>query len=48
MAALAPRPSVVVLPGERHMIGLTAPGAVNRALADWLAAPLAPEREQVR
>jgi pimeloyl-ACP methyl ester carboxylesterase len=37
MAALAPRGQAVVIEGHRHMVNLTAPDDVNRALADWLA-----------
>ena len=45
MAAAAPRATCVILPHERHMIGLTAPEAINAALAEWLAAP---ERESAQ
>lgn len=37
MAAAAPRGQAVVIEGHRHMVNLTAPDQVNRALADWLA-----------
>lgn len=37
MAAAACRGRAVVIEGHRHMVNLTAPDAVNRALADWLA-----------
>lgn len=37
MAALAPHGRAVVIDGHRHMVPLTAPDAVNRALQDWLA-----------
>lgn len=37
MAAAARRGRAVVIEGHRHMVNLTAPDAVNRALADWLA-----------
>ena len=37
MAAAARKGRAVVIEGHRHMVNLTAPGAVNRALADWLA-----------
>jgi len=40
MAELAPRGRAVIVPGHRHMVGLTAPEAVNEALKDWLAEPL--------
>lgn len=42
MAAAAPQGRAVVIEGHRHMVNLTAPAAVNAALADWLASPLAP------
>ena len=38
MAAMAPQGRAVVIPGHRHMVNLTAPGAVTAALAEWLAA----------
>ena len=37
MAAATPRGWDVVVEGHRHMVNLTAPDVVNRALADWLA-----------
>ena len=37
MAAAARKGLAVVIEGHRHMVNLTAPEAVNRALADWLA-----------
>lgn len=37
MAAAARRGRAVVIEGHRHMVNLTAPEAVNRALAAWLA-----------
>jgi pimeloyl-ACP methyl ester carboxylesterase len=37
MAAAAPRGRAVVIEGHGHMVPMTAPGAVNQALADWLA-----------
>ena len=37
MAAAARRGRAVVIEGHRHMVNLTAPDAVNRALGDWLA-----------
>ena len=40
MAELAPRGRAVIVPGHRHMVGLTAPDAVNEALKAWLAEPL--------
>lgn len=48
MADAAPRGRLVVLPGQRHMVGLTAPEAVNGALSEWLAIPVAAGREEVR
>jgi (E)-2-((N-methylformamido)methylene)succinate hydrolase len=36
MAAAAPRGRAVVVAGHRHMVNLTAPEAVNDALANWL------------
>lgn len=36
MAALAPQGRAVVIEGHRHMVNLTAPELVTRALADWL------------
>lgn len=36
MAAAAPHGRAVVIEGHRHMVNLTAPEAVNRALVDWL------------
>jgi len=40
MAELAPRGHAVVVPGHRHMVGLTAPERVNEALEAWLAEPV--------
>lgn len=37
MAAAAPRGRAVVIKGHGHMVPMTAPDAVNAALADWLA-----------
>ncbi|MDX3929978.1 MAG: alpha/beta hydrolase [Shinella sp.] len=37
MAAAARRGRAVVIDGHRHMVNLTAPDEVNRALAGWLA-----------
>lgn len=37
MAAAARRGRAVVIEGHRHMVNLTAPEEVNRALAEWLA-----------
>lgn len=37
MAAAAPRGRAVVIQGHGHMVPMTAPDAVNHALADWLA-----------
>lgn len=42
MAAAAPRGRAVVIEGHGHMVPMTAPAAVNRALADWLAEEVAP------
>lgn len=39
MAALARRGRSVVIEGHRHMVGLTAPAAVNAELLDWLSMP---------
>ncbi|MEN5061895.1 alpha/beta hydrolase [Luteimonas sp. TWI1416] len=39
MAGLAARGHAVILEGQRHMVNLTAPDLVNRAMSDWLAAP---------
>ncbi|WP_411037584.1 alpha/beta fold hydrolase [Shinella sp. BYT-45] len=36
MAAAARRGWAVVIDGHRHMVNLTAPDEVNRALADWM------------
>lgn len=36
----------VVVPGHRHMVNLTAPEAVTRALRDWLAQIMAPTPTQ--
>ncbi len=38
MAALAPLGRAVVIEGHRHMVSLTAPGAVNAELERWLSA----------
>jgi pimeloyl-ACP methyl ester carboxylesterase len=38
MAALAPHGRAVVIEGHRHMVNLTAPGAVNAELGRWLSA----------
>lgn len=48
MAAAAPRGRAVVIRGHRHMVNLTAPEQVTRALQDWLATPLMIERDGVR
>ena len=37
MAAATPRGRAVVIEGHGHMVPMTAPAAVNAALADWLA-----------
>ncbi|MFT3987635.1 alpha/beta fold hydrolase [Aestuariivirga sp.] len=42
MATLAPRGKWLVIDGERHMMPMTAPGAVNHALRNLLAEPLKP------
>jgi (E)-2-((N-methylformamido)methylene)succinate hydrolase len=39
MAQAAPFGQAIVIEGHRHMVNLTAPDAVNLALADWLATP---------
>lgn len=39
MAAAVQNGRAVVIGGHRHMVNLTAPEAVNAALADWLDAP---------
>ena len=36
MAEIAPDARVLVIPGHRHMVSLTAPQAVSAALKDWL------------
>lgn len=36
MAALAPKGSVAIVEGHRHMVNLTAPDTVNDLLAQWL------------
>jgi pimeloyl-ACP methyl ester carboxylesterase len=38
MAAAAPNGRAVIIEGHRHMVNLTAPGEVNRILANWLQA----------
>ncbi|MBC2835791.1 alpha/beta fold hydrolase [Paragemmobacter straminiformis] len=48
MAASAPRGRAVVVRGHRHMVNLTAPDEVSRALGDWLKTPLMIERDGVR
>jgi (E)-2-((N-methylformamido)methylene)succinate hydrolase len=48
MAAMVPDGRLVVLRGERHMVGLTAPDAVNAALSEWLSTPAVAGREPVR
>jgi (E)-2-((N-methylformamido)methylene)succinate hydrolase len=37
MAGMMQNGHVVVIPGHRHMVNLTAPRAVTQALRDWLA-----------
>lgn len=37
MAELAPRGRACIVEGHRHMVNLTAPGAVNAAMETWLA-----------
>ena len=39
IAALIPHSELVIVPGAGHMIQLEAPGAVNAAIARWLARP---------
>ena len=39
IAAAIPGAELVIVPGAGHMIQLEAPGAVNAAIADWLARP---------
>lgn len=41
MAEAAPMGQAAVIEGHRHMVNLTAPEPVNRALTQWLAIPLA-------
>jgi pimeloyl-ACP methyl ester carboxylesterase len=41
MADLLPDAELVIVPGAGHMIQLEAPGAVNTAIANWLARPAA-------
>ncbi|MFT3688686.1 alpha/beta fold hydrolase [Paenirhodobacter sp.] len=41
IAGAIPGARAVVIPGERHMVGLTAPVAVNRELLLWLKEPVA-------
>ncbi len=48
MAASAPQGRAVVIGGHRHMVNLTAPEAVTRALQDWLATPVMAAREGMR
>ena len=48
MAAAAPRGRAVVIKGHRHMVNLTAPEQVTRAMQDWLKTPLMAERDGVR
>ncbi len=40
MAAAAPQGRALVMPGERHMLNLTAPAETNRILAEHFARPL--------
>jgi pimeloyl-ACP methyl ester carboxylesterase len=39
MAHAAPAGEALVIEGHRHMVNLTAPDIVNKALEDWLARP---------
>jgi len=39
IAAAIPNSELVIVPGAGHMIQLEAPGAVNQAIARWLARP---------
>ena len=39
IAAAMPNAQLVIVPGAGHMIQMEAPGAVNAAIADWLARP---------
>lgn len=48
MAEAAPHGRLVLVPGAGHMVGLTAPEAVNTALAAWLDAPALPARERAQ
>ena len=45
MAQTAPKGRVLVIPGHRHMVNLTAAETVNAALIDWLAGPAASGQE---
>ncbi|HEY0276475.1 MAG TPA: alpha/beta fold hydrolase [Paenirhodobacter sp.] len=45
IAAAVPGARAVIIADERHMVPLTAPEAVNRELALWLAESLAPEEK---
>lgn len=46
MAAAVPRSRLCVIEGHRHMVNLTAPEAVTRAMQDWLAMPAAVAAEE--
>ncbi|WP_366554965.1 alpha/beta fold hydrolase [Aquibaculum sediminis] len=46
MATAAPDGEVLVIPGERHMVNLTAPEVVNEALRGWLTR--IPQAEEAR
>lgn len=48
MAGAARRGRAVVVPNERHMVGLTAPEAVTAEMRRWLEEPIAAERREMR
>ncbi len=48
MAGAAQRGRAVIVPGERHMVGLTAPEAVTAELRRWLEEPIASEPREMR
>jgi pimeloyl-ACP methyl ester carboxylesterase len=43
IAALIPQAQLVVIEGAGHMLPVEAPGALNRAIADWLRQPVPPQ-----
>jgi pimeloyl-ACP methyl ester carboxylesterase len=47
MADLVPNGRAEILPGQRHMVSLTDPDAVNRLLLDFLNAAFAPAVERI-